>query len=328
MSRVAWKYLYFTDYDLCTYLKTQLKQSPCNDVVPNIRLKTLNRWNYSTVYFVDQGKIKVLVKPSLYHINFKLGAFAKTRKPFFFRSKKKKKMQKINFYSFGKLKYSNNTCVRSSFCETNKLITQKKYVSLTNFFNFYYYNYFFLIWAQRETANIVLKDLVNLTLAWRQIKGYPSGGATTHTNAKSSRKNKLLLFYRIDQFNKLFGQKKRNIYPTLIKAEYTNKLWFTTWFLEWFEARWFSIKMAKLKGRAGNFNPVLLAGNQTNGYTRVGKAAKIGKAKKLVKVFTVGVPVFFSRYIYYQHPPHGFPVKLLLREEVNKKLGKRIRKNK
>ena len=86
--------------------------------------------------------------------------------------------------------------------------------------------------------------------------------------------------------------------------------------------------MANLKGRAGNFNPVLLAGNQTNGYTRVGKAAKIGKAKKLVKVFTVGVPVFFSRYIYYQHPPKGFPTKLILREEVNKKLGKKIRKNK
>ena len=45
--------------------------------------------------------------------------------------------------------------------------------------------------------------------------------------------------------------------------------------------------MANLKGRAGNFNPVLLASNQTNGYTRVGKAAKIGKAKKqLIDYYT------------------------------------------
>ena len=38
--------------------------------------------------------------------------------------------------------------------------------------------------------------------------------------------------------------------------------------------------------KIGIFNPVLLAGNQTNGYVRVGKAAKIGKAKKLVKLYT------------------------------------------
>lgn len=237
-------------------------------------------------------------------------------------------MLKKIFLFFSKLKYSNNTLIRSSFKESLILTTQKKFILSFNYFNFFYYNNFFHIRDNREIANIVLKDLINLIIAWRHIRGYPSSGATTHTNAKTSRKNKLLLFYRISQFNKLFGQKKRNIYPTLIKAEYTNKLWYTMWFLEWKEAYRFAARMAKLKGRAGHFNPVLLAGNQTNGYTRVGKAAKIGKAKKLVKLFTIGVPVFFSRYIYYQHPPRGFPTKLILKDEVNKKLGKRIRKNK
>ncbi len=231
-------------------------------------------------------------------------------------------------FSTSTLKFSRNTLIRSSFSETNALIGFTQYISLSIFFNSIYFNMFFLIKNQREIANIVIKDLINLQVAWRQIKGYPSHGATTHTNAKSARKNKLLLLYRTEQFNKVFGQKKRNIFPTLIKAEYTNKLWFTTWELEWEEANKFSKKMANLKGKAGNFNPALLAGNQTNGYTRVGKAAKIGKSKKLTKVFTVGVPVFFSRYIYYQHPPHGFPTKLILRDDVNKKLGKRIRKNK
>lgn len=42
-----------------------------------------------------------------------------------------------------------------------------------------------------------------------------------------SKKNKILFNYRLDQFKLLFGKKKRNIYPTLLKAEYNNRLWFT-----------------------------------------------------------------------------------------------------
>jgi hypothetical protein len=81
--------------------------------------------------------------------------------------------------------------------------------------------------------------------------------------------------------------------------------------------------MAILGNRAGNFNPVLLAGHQTNGYKRFGKAAKIGKAKKLTKVYTIGVPSLFAKYIYLSNTPYGFP-KIILRDEVNKRLGKKF----
>ena len=83
--------------------------------------------------------------------------------------------------------------------------------------------------------------------------------------------------------------------------------------------------MATLGPRAGSFNPVLLAGNQTNGYVRTGKAAKMSKAKKLTKVFTLGVPLLFATYIYKSNTPRGFP-KLVLRDEVNKRMGKKLRK--
>lgn len=86
--------------------------------------------------------------------------------------------------------------------------------------------------------------------------------------------------------------------------------------------------MVKTQTRHGGFNPVLLANGQTNGYTRVGSAAKIGKSKKLVKLFTLGVPLFFTRFIYYDKIPQGFSHKLILREEVNKKLGKKLKRNK
>ena len=93
------------------------------------------------------------------------------------------------------------------------------------------------------------------------------------------------------------------------------------------QAFFFTRRMLAGGFRSGNFNPALLAGNQTNGYTRVGKASKIGKAKKLVKVCTIGVPLLFTRYIYGTKMPADFP-KLTLQDEVNKRLGKKIRKNK
>jgi ribosomal protein S19 len=40
---------------------------------------------------VYQGKSFVTIQATPYHLGYKVGAFTKTRKPFYFRSKKKKK---------------------------------------------------------------------------------------------------------------------------------------------------------------------------------------------------------------------------------------------
>ena len=84
--------------------------------------------------------------------------------------------------------------------------------------------------------------------------------------------------------------------------------------------------MIKTQSRHGGFNPVLLANGQTNGYLRINTAAKVGKSKKLVKLFTVGVPLFFTRFIYYEKLPSFFSYRLLLKDEVNKRLGKKLRR--
>lgn len=230
------------------------------------------------------------------------------------------------FFSYKtSLKMSNTRIVLNSFYETTtykpftKIITDNK--DLETFF----FKNFFFIKERRELLNILLKDMIHLILAWRHIRGYPQGGNTTHTNANTSKKNKLLLNFRIQQFFKMYGQKKRNIYPTLVKAEYNNRLWYFNWFFEWKQASIFAYRMADKGLKFGVFNPVLLAGNQTNGYKRVGKAAKIGKAKKLTKVYTVGVPLMFSRYIYMQNVPKGFP-KIVLKDEVSKRMGKKFHK--
>lgn len=88
MSRVSWKFLYFTEYDLYTFYEPMVGvQAPWD----SFRNKTINNLNIDRFYNVHQGNVYVSFETTIYHLGWKLGAFSKTRKPFFFRSKKKKK---------------------------------------------------------------------------------------------------------------------------------------------------------------------------------------------------------------------------------------------
>ena len=181
---------------------------------------------------------------------------------------------------------------------------------------------------KRIVGLLLLKDICGLIYTWRQVRGYPSRGQSTHGNAKTARKKNLLSQYRLIQMLQLFGRKKRNIFPTLIQAEYMNRLWKNNWVEEWVEASFFvEISVITSRGHAP-FNPVLLAKGQTNGYTRVGRAAKLGKSKKITKAFTIGVPIFFSQWIYFDPLPEGFPVRLFIADETRKKMGKKQKKKK
>lgn len=177
-------------------------------------------------------------------------------------------------------------------------------------------------------ANLVMLDMLKLMKLWRHIKGYPANGQTTYTNANNSKKNKTLLNFRLEQFYALFGKKKRNIFPTLIQAEYNNRLWHDIWYLEWAQGTQFVFSLVNPNKQTIPFDPVSLAKGQTNGYVRVGNASKIGKAKKITKQCTVGVPVFFSKYIYAEILPAIFPYRLSIADDLRKKMGKKHKKKK
>ena len=83
--------------------------------------------------------------------------------------------------------------------------------------------------------------------------------------------------------------------------------------------------MAELGLKAGCFNPVLLAQNHVNGFIREGNASKLSKAKRLTKIYTLGVPMLFARYIFPQKTPMDFP-RIVLKDDVNKQLGKKLRR--
>ena len=181
---------------------------------------------------------------------------------------------------------------------------------------------------KHQTAYFVFLDMLQLLKMWRHIKGYPANGQTTYTNANTSKKNKILLNFRLDQFYSLFGKKRRNIFPTLIQAEYNNRLWHNIWYTEWAQGTQFVFSLVNPKKQSIPFDPVNLAKGQTNGYVRVGNASKIGKAKKITKQCTVGVPLFFTKFIYADILPATFPYKLTIADDLRKKMGKKSRKNK
>jgi hypothetical protein len=179
---------------------------------------------------------------------------------------------------------------------------------------------------KKHTANLVLKDMLYLVKMWYHIKGYPSNGQTKHTNSNTAKKNKRLLNFRVNQFYQLFGKKKRDIYPVLVQAEYTNRLWYKLWWYEWIQAAGFMLDLLNVKTESIPFDPVNLAKGQTNGYIRTGKAAKIGKSKKITNKGTIGVPLFFTRCIYYEQPPKDYPFYLIISDDIRKKMGKKKKK--
>ena len=174
---------------------------------------------------------------------------------------------------------------------------------------------------------LLFLDMLHLHKMWRHIKGYPANGQTTYTNANSAKKNKTLLNVRLEQFYNTFGKKRRNIFPTLIQAEYNNRLWYNMWYYEWLQGKQFLYELVNPSKQSIPFDPVNLARGQTNGYIRVGAAAKIGKSKKITKQGTVGLPIFFTKYIYADILPESFPYRLSIADDLRKKMGKKSKKN-
>lgn len=89
MARATWKFLWATHNDIEKfYSKIDEEFSYFDEVY---RHKTINVLNMNQYYTIHQGKTKTTFPVMSKYIKKKLGMLSKTRKPFFFRSKKKKR---------------------------------------------------------------------------------------------------------------------------------------------------------------------------------------------------------------------------------------------
>ena len=178
-----------------------------------------------------------------------------------------------------------------------------------------------------QLSNLILKDMMFFLKIWRIIKGYSSNGQRSHSNNKGNKKNKKIFLYRVQQFYQMFGRKRRDIFPTLITAEYTNRLWFLVWINKWMEAKLFAYKLALKSKKGTKFDPQLIAKNIVTGVPKIRKKKKHNVAKKkILLVVTIGLPVLFSRYLYTLKPDRELPFILMIPDESRRKMGKKKRK--
>ncbi len=197
----------------------------------------------------------------------------------------------------------------------------------------YKYNMFGLInynLKKRLIVNLLFKDMIHIYKVWRHIKGYPVNGQRTWSNGKSVTKNNLFFKnFRVHQIIKTYGKKRKHKAQKLVLGEYVNKLWLITWPHEWKQARRFNLRSAKKRGKKRTIFIDLnsLASCITGGYKRIGKAIKFNKTKKRFKNVTIGLPMFFTRYIYTKVNDKMFKVDFSLMQIQRKfKAKKRIKK--
>lgn len=199
----------------------------------------------------------------------------------------------------------------------NIKIKNKKNTSISNNEN----------WSKITLTNLIFKDMLFYMQIWRQVRGYSKNNQRSHSNNKGNKKFKIINKFRLQQFYKLFGRKRRDIFPTLILAEYNNRLWFLSWRGEWFQGLAFIYKLSKISKNGVKFDPYLLSKNTTTGVFTIKKKKKHNTVKKkIILVATIGVPLFFSRFLYNYSGIKPLPYKLVIADNTRKKMGKKKKK--
>lgn len=91
MAKSTYKYITFYQDDFDNYFYVKISDKSFNRIVVfTNRRRVLNSWNSKYIHVVHNGKVLIRHTATLFSHNRKLGEFSKTRKPFFFRSKKKR----------------------------------------------------------------------------------------------------------------------------------------------------------------------------------------------------------------------------------------------
>ena len=182
---------------------------------------------------------------------------------------------------------------------------------------------------RREVGNILFFDMIGLYKAWRHVRGYPTRGQRTWSNGKSVTKNNTVFrSFRLQQFYTEFGTKKRTSFQILLNAEYNNRLWQKTWITEWTRAKLSMLKTVKgVKKKILTIDMVSLAKGVTTGYARKGKAIKYSRGKKALKMLTVGLPIYFTRYLFLTGDFKKFPYIIRITQEEKHVMKKKRKKS-
>ena len=95
MAKASWKYHFFKENEIEDYIDF-LSESGSKIEHNTKRHTTLTKLNFHKTYNLYTGKWFFEKKFLLYNVSYKVGQYTKTRKPYYFRSKKKYVTKKNN----------------------------------------------------------------------------------------------------------------------------------------------------------------------------------------------------------------------------------------
>lgn len=95
LARASWKFHFYKLQDLDNYVD-YMTDTNLYSLENTTRHSTITKFNFFVPAVLHTGKVLVDKNFTRYHIGFKLGQFTKNRKPYYFRSKKKKNVTKKN----------------------------------------------------------------------------------------------------------------------------------------------------------------------------------------------------------------------------------------
>ena len=89
MARVSWKFYPFRDQEIEAYIEHITDTYSTFNDNNNKRHLTVHKLNFHMPFKIYTGKWTIQRELTKFHFGYKLGQLTKTRKPFYFRSKKK-----------------------------------------------------------------------------------------------------------------------------------------------------------------------------------------------------------------------------------------------
>lgn len=90
VARSVWKYFFFKKFELEQYINYLFDDGFDVESLNYKRINTVTALNYFIPVNIHFGKLSLNKVFTKHFIGFKLGSFTKTKKPFYFRSKKKR----------------------------------------------------------------------------------------------------------------------------------------------------------------------------------------------------------------------------------------------
>lgn len=151
----------------------------------------------------------------------------------------------------------------------------------------------------RMLANIFFLDLINSYKGWRHLRGLPSRGQRTWTNANASYKNNLVLRHlKLLQFKKILGNLSINEVTVSLNAESVNLLWKNQWEHEWREAK--KKRIFFLQKNSVNYKVDLFSASKciVGGFNKKYSKSKQQKTNSKNNSFTVGFDFGFTKGLF------------------------------